>query len=566
MTVHITSLRSPGYTADFSRWLPWREAVAADATYVTHNLQKQPGESYEDFEKRRKLTPTPAYIKATLREILTGILVHMELTARAGGPNSFQSVIGGTGPGVDGSGTSLNYFMVMHVLRELLIMRRVGIFVDRPQLPVDATVLDAAKLPPYMYLYTAEQILAWSLRPGHLNPEEILLRREIPKYHPGTLIATEMQTEYLHGHKPDPGLVVFDIYDQDGNQTASHMQELESIPFIFLETSDSLVDAVLGHQSALLNLGSSGVVFAIASNLAVYTEQSDMAWLVAQLKQVELNEDSAEEASDIAGQIKVGLNRGRRYAQNSERPEFITPDNENLQRTLEYYKFLQEDIRRIMLLTIQNLSARGMLTATGLMQSQASVSNGLMALAALLEKAENQIGKHWAEYENTQDTYTVRYPRDFQVTSPADRDTLVKALSEMRELVPSREFREQVTERLASLILGPQVAPEIRERIKQQIKASPVLIGEPKILGQLVEDGICPREYATQALSLPADAAEKANNEHAERLARIAQAQAQAPQASAARGNSDGIDDAIAEKTASQSADQNPAGGKRVRS
>ena len=572
MTTSIIDLRSPGFVRDIAYWQTWREAVAADADYVEAQLIRQPGESLKEFKNRKACTPHPAYIGATLREILVNIYTHMDSVIRTGGANSFQAAIHGRGNGVDGAGTSLNYFMVMLVLRELLMMRRVGVFVDRHPLPPGATRQDAADNPPYMYVYTAEQILAWALRPGHMVPDEILLRREVPVYLENTQLVTTMTTEYVHGYMSrEPSEVIFDIYNQTGEQTARYTQTFPTLPFVLLEIPESIVAPVLGHQAALLNLGSSNIAFAMASNLAVYTEQTDMAWLMAQLRQAELTQndldsaDSTDSNANVASQVKVGLNYGRRYAQHTDRPEFIVPDNENLERTQKLYTLLREDIRQLMLLTVESLTSRGQLTATSLIQSQAAVSNGLTALAGILERVEVQLSRMWSDYEDEPHTFAVKYPREFHVLTPADRNAQVAALNDQRKLVPSRTFQELVTLRIAQMVLGPQIAAEEKTEIQTQISQAPILTSDPDVLNQLVDAGTCPREYAAQALTLPTDAAEKANTEHADRLARIAAAQSDAAGASTARGNSDGADDSKLEKQTSQAADNNAGSGRRGR-
>lgn len=265
----LIDIRSPNYVQDYANWLVWRDAVEAGPNYVRANLQRLPSESIPDYTKRMAVTPVPAFIKATIREITTGIYSQMELTARTGGPQSLQDAIMGGLRGVDGAGTAMNYFMIMQVLRELLIMKRVGIFVDRPPLSILPTVREALALPPYMYLFTAEQILAWHVRPGAISPEEILLQRDAPVYAEGTHMTVDTTSQYVYMRKVGPSEVACDIFDQNGDPESSHRLNLPMVPFVLLEISESVIQDVIGHQNALLNLGSSNVAFAMADRKSV---------------------------------------------------------------------------------------------------------------------------------------------------------------------------------------------------------------------------------------------------------------------------------------------------------
>ena len=562
----LIEVRSPGFRDDFGNWQIWRNAMAADDAYIRANLQRLPGELIKDYERRRGTTPVPAFIKATIREVITGIYSQMQLTSRSRGPQSFQEAVPGGEFGVDGSGTSLNYFLIMEVLKELLVMRRVGIFVDRPVLSEQPTLKEAANAPPYMYMFKAEQILAWHVKPGNITPDEVLLRRDAPLYYEDTLITVDVENEYVYLRKSGPETVQCDIFDHDGDLVKSLQLNLPAVPFVLLETSESIIQDVIGHQNALLNLGSSNVAFAIAANLAVYTEQTDMGWLMQALRQKqdqEAGEDDAENPNTDVGVIEIGLNKGRRYMQNAQPPSFISPDNINLERAAYLYEQLRDDIRRIILLAIQNVSVRGLTTATGLLQSQAATSNGLAALAIILEKAERQLVAIWSAYEATPYDYTVKYPADFQVMSKAERFTLINDLAKLRELVPAKDYQLHITKSIAALVVGPEAAPGQLAAINQQIDEAPGVISSPETITSLTEAGILPREYAAQLLNLPDDAAVKANLEHAERLQRIAASQMSA--AGAARGNTDGAGNAVDEKTLSQSADLSDTGGKQVR-
>jgi len=543
----LIDVRSPAYVADSSQWATWREALNAGPSYIRNQLQKLPEEDYPTYLEREKLTPHPAYIKACLREILTGIFTQMGSVIRRNGPKTFQTALTGN---IDGAGTSLNYFLVMDVLRELLTMKRVAICVDRAVLPPEPTVADAIVNPPYLYIIEAENILAWHTPAGASIPTEVLIKDINPKYFAGTSLRIGGEVQYRYLRKMPGSGVAVTYYDEKGNEQFQAVLDLQEVPIIILETDDSIIQDVIGHQAAILNLMSSTIAYAIGANMSVYTEQSDMATLMASLRAPVLEE--GDEPTEAASKLKIGKNYGRRYSQNSDRPDFISPDTENIPKMLELYDKIRDDIRRLMLLALQNVSVRGLMSVTALTQSQASTNHGLAVLAVLLEKAERGVAQIWADFEKESDDYIVKYPNDFQMMSVQERLEHIEKLSKMQEVVPSATYRRIIANQITSLVLNQQLSADLRKQIEQEIQDAPSLVVRPADVPKLTEEGVLPREYASKLLNLPADTAEKANKEHAERLARIAQAQVP----SNARGNTDGLDMSELEKITSQKGEQ----------
>lgn len=526
----ITDVRSPGYVEDFSEWSRWRLAVKSGPNYINSRLARLPSETLQDYSQRIRMTPAPATIKTTIREVIAGVFSQMNMTTRSGGPPSLQAAFKGQTTGVDGAGTSIDEFMVLRVLRELLIMRRVGIYLDRKPL-IQGTLQEAKSRPPYAYIFPAEQILAWHLDTGAIVPDELLLQRLVPETWESSQLITGHTQQYSHYLRTSDGVVVTE-YGEQGDKLNQFTLDLHEIPFILLELDESLISEAVTCQDALLNLGSSNLTFAIASNLAVYVEQTDMTWLMSQLKTVQDGEKGIETASN---EIILGLTRGRRYDQKSEAPDFISPDNSNLIRAFDLHRQLRDDIRQMILLAVHNVSIRGNVTATALAHSTAAASNGLAAIATTLARAERVLARFWADYENEPDDFTVKYPPDFQILSQEARLALIDKYVTLRDAVPSRHYQEAVSDMIVSLVLGAQVSATLASSIKQEIRNAPAMISDPKVITALIKDGPLPREYAARLLGLPADAGEKANAEHADRLRRIAEAQSDA----AARGTPD---------------------------
>lgn len=568
MTKHITEIRHPHYITDQEFWGKWRLIADGGDRFVNRYLYKQPDEDLLSFQRRRENSPAVTFVKSALQEILSAFLARTPNIQRVGGPASYLDACAGRALGITGLGDSIDQFIVLAVLRELLIVRRVGIFVDRPVLGPDTSVAAASILPPYLYTVPVEDILAWRLLPGNLTPVELLLRRHRDVFADQSYLPTGTEVYYQHFQKRPIGPILVTEYSQEQEKLGERELFLPAIPFILLEVDAPVIKDVAGHQIALLNLSSSNLAFALASNLAVYTEQTDMATFMAALRQSTPADDSDADDSEDQPQrdggphtIRLGKNRGRRYLQNSERPDFISPSTENLTRSAALVTELKEDIRRLMHLAINNLTTKALTSATAIVQSQAATNNGLAVLGALLAQAERVIALLWGYYEGTEPAI-IRYPTDYQLLTDTERYALIEKLLKLREATPSKTYQITVLQQIAHLLLAHRVANTTLTTILREIESAPVLISGVEDISRCVEAAILPRKYAAKALCFPDDSAPLANQEHADRLQRIAESQATT---GTARGNSDGPPTAKAEKLISQDPDSSTDGTKGVR-
>src|SRR5688572_27169186 len=180
----ITTTRHPLYSE--SDLYKFRLTYRGGREFVDKYLEKfDTREDNDDFEKRRKLAYCPAFAKEGLNEIRGGICQRMNEIIRSGGTESYQkSVVGNLG-GVDLQGSSMNKFLSQYVLPELMIMGRVGVYVDMPKFNTNSTLADYQKSPhPYLYYYCAEDILNWNLQnyENELITTTVLLREKKYQY------------------------------------------------------------------------------------------------------------------------------------------------------------------------------------------------------------------------------------------------------------------------------------------------------------------------------------------------------------------------------------------------
>ena len=92
-------------------------------------------------------------------------------------------------------------------------------------------------------------------------------------------------------------------------------------------------------------------------------------------------------------------------------------------------------------------------------------------------------------------------------------------------------------------MVGDEISVDIRNKIDSEIKAAKSTTADPDIILQCVDKGVCDLKLAATTLGFPEDAPQKAADEHAARLARIAASQQQGPVGAAKTAGARGIND-----------------------
>ena len=99
-------------------------------------LEKFSGrEDQLEFNARQQVTPVPRFAGAAINDIRNAIYQRMRDITRKGGSKTYQNAVNGLNLGVDRRGATMNAFVGVKVLTELLVMGRVGVFVDAPLVP-----------------------------------------------------------------------------------------------------------------------------------------------------------------------------------------------------------------------------------------------------------------------------------------------------------------------------------------------------------------------------------------------------------------------------------------------
>lgn len=530
----ITSITHPNYDEAFNYWWRWRLAYEGSRRFITTFLKKfSSREDSADFQARQEITYCPRFAGAAIDEIKNSIFQRMVDVNRIAGTASYQEAIKGGLYGVDLLGSSMTSFIGRHILSELLVMKKVGIYVDMPIIEETETLYEAQTKHPYIYMYAAEDIRNWQYDDSD-SPntfQSLLLKENQYINHPNFDLPIGTTTVYKHFYTRlnlitnEPEVHV-DIYSESEPSTpqAHIVLNIPRIPFVVLELSHSLMADISDYQIALLNLGSSDISYALKANYPFYTEQFDPRAESQYLK------------SESNNEIDIGPTKGRRYPiAASKSPEFIHPSSEPLLASMKKQDQLKTEIRLLLNLAISNLMPSAT-SAESKGFDERSLESGLSYIGLELEYAENQIGEIWSLYENSKQFPKVSYPSQYSLRSDKERQSDANDYAKLLDTVKSLTYKKEISKAISTILLRNKVSDQVLKTINAEIDKNEV-IAPPDQISTDVQNGIVSAETASEILGYPPGEIDKANAEHSDRLARIAISQSQG--AAAARGVGD---------------------------
>lgn len=569
-------------TAD---WELWRSVYAGGEDFrTTYLTQFTNREEVADFTKRRDMTPIPTFAAAAVNDIRNAIFQRMRDISRRGGSDVYQKAINGENDGVDRRGSTMNTFLGMQVLTDLLIMGRVGVYVDAPVVDTSRTLAEVAQQRPYLYKYSVEDILNWRLSSANEESQfqSILLRDVTVEFDQVTLLPITTGQRYrLMWIDQATGDVMLKFYNMDGEviddrgepATEPTRLALKHIPFVMFDIGDSLLKNVSYYQVALLNLISSDVNYALKANFPFLVEQKDVRAAGNHLKRV-ANEDGTSStggqgASDEAQ--KVGVAHGRTYGVGLDAPAFINPSAEPLNASIALQSKLEADIRTLINLAVTNVGARASADSKEL--DNQGLEAGLSYIGLVLENAERQIAKYWAAYENKsltqQQVATIKYPDRYSLKTDTDRIKEADALAKLINAVPGRTVKKELAKLIVMALLAGKVELATLQAIEKEINAANYTTSDPSTIIDAKEAGLVGSETASVALGFDKEEAAIAEKERVARAEQIAKAQGVSKGANpAARGVPDlAVDPMMAsdEKMMSRNTDLQPTSKSRVR-
>jgi hypothetical protein len=536
--MNITKIRHPDYNAMVESWAKWRSVYKGGDSFIEDYVSKfSDRETETDFQNRKKITPIAAFAKGAINDIKNAIFQRTVDITREGGPKSYQEAVTGKGLGVDMNGESMNTFIGRDIIGELLTMSKVGVFVDMPEFSGES-LADSAGVIPYLYVYKAEDILSWA----HQRSEEgfyfsqVLLRDYINEYDPDTNLVTDTIERYRFLYLDGTG-VTCEFYNDDGKRTdkdgiesegTSYTIDVPYIPFAIAELSDSLLADVSNHQIAATNMQSSDVSYAIRANFPFYVEQFDPR---AETWNREANPDGADGTAEEAAigkprQTPIGGSVGRRYPIGTDSPGFIHPSSEPLEISIKKQDQLKEEIRQLLALALSNIKPK-MASAESKELDQQGLEAGLSYIGLELENFERQISKFWAMYEGGEAETTINYPRKYSLESDSEIQERAAKSEALLHKIPSITYQKEKAKQIASITLAHQVSAETLKQINGEIDAAKVVNVDPDVISKDVENGLVDPETASELRGYPKGTAAKAEQAHADRLARIAASQSE---------------------------------------
>lgn len=532
----IIDFRHPAYSRMSLFWMKWRFVYAGGDDFSEQFLEKYSDrESTVDFNLRRRVTPSPSFAKAAVNDIKNSIFQRMIDITRIGGPKDYTAAVKGLDNGVDMHGATMNSFIGRYVLPELLTMAKVGIFVDMPD-NVGDTLMESAGKRPYLYMYRAEQILSWTYRDDKADEfASVLLVDYVDDLETASNLPIGTWSRFRHMWIDETdGKVHVQYYNEDNGyidrdgvpNEGEYVLNINFIPLVVMELTDSLLSDVANHQIALLNLESSDVLYALKSNFPFYVEQNDSRLISDHLKGASAPDGSGA-GSPTANdpEIEVGSMQGRRYGKGMERPGFIHPSAEPLNASMAKQKQLKDDIRQLVNLALSNIKPK-MASAESKSIDERGLESGLAYVGLELEHGERKLARYWAAYQgDIENGAEIMYPAKYQIQSDDERRAAVKNLEEVRDKVFSPTFRKAVTKQIARLLLDGYADTETLAKIDSEIDQSVTIVADPTITLQAVEKGVCDLDLAGKILGYPEGTAQKAAEDHSERLIRIMKAQ-----------------------------------------
>lgn len=526
----------PDYIAMIDDWSKWRLSYEGGTHFLESYLEKfSKRETEEDFKKRKKVTPVAAHAKAAVNEIVNAIFERISAVVRKDGPDTYQIAVKGQEGGVDLRGRSMNAFIGRSVLPELLTLGKVGIYVDMPEL-LGPTLIDKGANRPYLYTYRAEDIRSWDYKRNQEQGElrAVLLRDWVYDTDPHGLPSGIIETFRKLWIDEDTGRVNAQFFDSEGIPLSDVIElNLTKIPLVILEITNSIMSDISTYQIALMNMESSDVAFALTANYPFYTEQTDEKAKFLKRSTVD-SEGKATDAGSNDSEIKVGTTVGRTYGRNLERPGFIHPSSEPFLASIEKQRRMKEDIRQLANLALSTIQPK-MASAESKALDQEGLQSGLAAVGLELERAERKVAMLWSAYEGSKTISMVNYPERWSLRSEEERRRDAKELSELAGSVPSKKYQKEITKRVARVLLEHKILPEELEQIEREIDRASFSTSDPEIIASDLERGLVSLETASKARGYAEGEVEKAKEDHAERLARIKEAQSDP----SARGNPD---------------------------
>ena len=522
--IEISKMKHPTYVSWIDEWDKFRSAFEGGKAFVNDYLAKySTRETSADFTLRKSISYCPAHAKASLLEIKNSIYQRLVTVTRTDGPESYQIAIKGKERGVDLQGRTMDDFIGSTILEELIVMGKVGVYVDKPIQGEGETLADMKR--PYLYYYQAENIKAWSFD-DQQRLTSLLLQDTRDIVEETTGLVTDSEIVFRHLRLTDAGVEV-KFYDVDNKELEGGVTlDLERIPFVIFEISSSLMVDVADYQVALTNLASSDMKYSVESNFPFYVEQYNPTFDLKMLKNaIPGDVGEAEDAKTSSDkEITVGVSKGRRYPQGLNQPAFINPSSEPLEASMKKQETLIKEIKQIINLSITNLEP-SRASEDSKKHDDKTLEAGLSYIGMELNYGEREIGEIWAMYEGSSSAPTILYPTDYKLLTDEERRKEAEDDEEMMGKIPSNTYKKEMAKKIIKLTLGTTATPDIIKKINSEIDSAETIISDPDVIRSDHEAGLVGDELASKLRGYPEGEHTVAQKDHAARALRVLTAQ-----------------------------------------
>ena len=558
----LSALSHPDYNLDIGRWQEYRLTFEGGDAFMRQYLIRLPDETNSEYDERRENTPLPMTAKDAVKDVRRSITQRLVDVSRSGGSPHYRSAVAGENSGIDREGRDMNMFMGERVLTDLLVMGRVGVYVDNIP-PAGPSVADGVA-EPYAYAYRVEDILNWDTvrpeQPGTFSM--VLLRDHKVSFNNlfGINFPSVTKERYRMVWLGDDGFVRYRFLDTDFSpiqveelgpglareEEGAIKTKLREVPFIMPALDGSLLADVAGYQRMLMNVASNEAMFAININSPMLTVNRDTradagAWKKPPGGEAEPGGQRSRNQTERQG-IRSGWVRGRYYGIDEERPGWISAPVESLKASSDYRERCSDEVRALVNVAVQNQTGtRSESRETRELSSQ-GLESGLFYIASKLQLAERQIARYMSMYEGTTKPAVVSYPKRYSLKSDTERLAEAKVMTEVTDALPGQEVKkESAKQNIINLFTG-RVTSETMDKMLEEVDTHPY-IGDFDNIMLLRENALISDETAAGSQDLDKKEVDQGRKDRAEQIKITMEAQTppgeapgQSPNRPAARG------------------------------
>lgn len=507
----------PSYSATFDEMMKWRYTFEGGDTFRDQYLKIiSSKETLDNFNLRKSLTPIGGFAAEGIIKIRDTLFQHFSQIRRIGGPESYQRAIQGVDVGVDLKGNSMDTFLGTQVALELILMGKVGVFVDMPELR-GPTKADNLGRRPYLYFYPRENVLNWvpDTDPNSNEFQSVFLQDYIFGYDGWGFPIADVKRKRRIFKDPEDGFIYEQVWDDKRGfrDTPKKRLGITRVPFVFLEITDSLMRRVADHQIAIMNIESLDINHLMKSNFNFYVEEN-------------VKNPDTDPTKKV---IVAGPDAGRRYPAGAKPPQFINPSSETMKASIDKQEQLKIDIRRLLDLALTMIQQNTGKEAQGKINPKVTgtgsgVETGLSNIGLTLETGEQKIASFWGEYEETPGAY-VAYPKTYTFKSDAQRAEEAEKLSDMIDCTPSKTFQRAIAKEIVEIMLSGKADADVIKKCKSEIDDAEIVQTDCDTINKDVASGLVAPEDASIARGYPKDSVKRAQEAQAQRAAAIVVAQ-----------------------------------------